>query len=160
MVCSIRDIQKKDIPALLEMIHALAKYEKLDHKVKATASELEVYLFGDPTYAKAILIEEGQIAVGFALYFYSFSTFLGKPGIYLEDLFVQTEFRGKGYGQKLLQHLAKKAQNQNCGRLEWSVLDWNQPAIDFYTRRGAEAMQDWTVYRLEGDDLERFANGV
>ena len=158
MKSTIRPAQPSDIPRLLDMIHALAAYEKLEHEAVATAENLGEFLFGKTRYAEAIFIEEESVPVGFALYFYSFSTFLGRPGIYLEDLFIQPQYRGKGYGERLLNYLAQLAVSKKLGRLEWAVLDWNKPAIEFYSRRGAQPMDEWTVYRLEGDRLNSFAS--
>lgn len=151
---SIRFATGADAPVILRFIRALAEYEKLAHECIATEEALRATLFGDRPYAEVLLIEEGGAAHGFALFFHNYSTFLARPGIYLEDLFVGPAQRGKGYGKALLAKLAEIAVARGCGRLEWSVLDWNQPSIDFYLSLGARPMEEWTVYRLDGDALE------
>jgi len=147
-----------DIPDILNFIKALAIYEKLEHEAVATPELLKEHLFGEERFAEVIFIQEGDLKVGFALFFKNFSTFLGLPGIYLEDLFVLPECRGKGYGKKLLIHIAKIAVERGYGRFEWSVLDWNTPAIDFYRSIGAIPMDEWTVQRMTGETLEKLAN--
>lgn len=151
---SIRFATGADAPVILRFIRALAEYEKLAHECVATEEALRATLFGDRPYAEVLLIEEGGATHGFALFFHNYSTFLARPGIYLEDLFVDPAQRGKGYGKALLAKLAEIAVARGCGRLEWSVLDWNQPSIDFYLSLGARPMEEWTVYRLDGDALE------
>ncbi|MBS1808962.1 MAG: GNAT family N-acetyltransferase [Acidobacteria bacterium] len=146
-----------DVPVILSFIKKLAEYEKLAHLVAATEDGLREVLFGQRQYAETVIAYYQNEPVGFALFFHNFSTFLGKPGIYLEDLFVDVEHRGKGFGKALLIHLAKLAQERNCGRLEWSVLNWNQPSIDFYESLGARPLNEWTVYRLTGEALEQLA---
>ncbi len=146
-----------DIPEILNFIRQLAIYEKLEHEVVATENHLRESLFGARPYAEVLLFEENSKRVGFALFFHSFSTFLGKPGIYLEDLFILPAYRGRGYGKKLLAHLARIALERGCGRLEWSVLDWNQPALDFYASLGALPMSEWTVQRMTGEELQKLA---
>jgi GNAT superfamily N-acetyltransferase len=146
-----------DVSSILEFIRDLARYEKLEHEVVATEDKLRETLFGEKQVAEVIFMEEAGVKVGFALFFHNYSTFLAKPGIYLEDLFVKPEHRGKGYGKRLLGYLAKLAVQRDCGRLEWSVLDWNTPAIDFYRAIGAEPMSEWTVQRMTGPVLTRFA---
>lgn len=148
-----------DIPEILEFIRELAKYERLEHEVVATEATLKESLFGARRYAEVIFIEKGSARAGFALFFHNFSTFRGKPGIYLEDLYVRPEYRGKGYGKRLFAYLAQIAAKRGCERLEWWVLDWNKPALDFYAALGAEPMSDWTVQRLSGDALSRLALG-
>jgi GNAT superfamily N-acetyltransferase len=155
---SIRPAERKDTGLVLQFIRELAEYEKLPHEVTATESVLEKSLFGPQRYAEALLAYEGSAPVGFAVYFHNFSTFLGKPGLYLEDIFIRPESRGKGYGKKILQYLAKIARERECGRIEWWVLDWNEPAINFYKGLGAQPMSDWTVYRLTGPALEKLAD--
>jgi GNAT superfamily N-acetyltransferase len=142
-----------DVPVILAMIKELAEYEKLSHEVVATEADLRQSLFGKQPQAEVILAEYQNMVAGFALFFHSFSTFVGKPGIYLEDLYIKPEMRGNGFGKQLLAYLAKLAQERNCGRLEWSVLNWNQPAINVYQSIGAKAMDDWTVYRVTGQAL-------
>lgn len=154
---NIRFAQKNDVPVILNMITQLAEFEKQLHEVVATESELEKTLFGNKTYAEVLLLEENSIAVGMALFFHNYSTFLAKPGIYLEDLFVLPSHRGKGYGRQLLQRLAQIAVKRNCGRLDWAVLDWNVDAIRFYESFGAKALSDWTGFRLTGENLKNFA---
>lgn len=146
-----------DIPDILNFIKALAIYEKLEHEAVATPELLKKNLFGQERFAEVIFIQEGDMKVGFALFFKNFSTFLGLPGIYLEDLFVLPSSRGKGYGKKLLSHIAKTAIERGYGRFEWSVLDWNSPAIEFYRSIGAIPMDEWTVQRLTGDALKKLA---
>ena len=157
---SIRKAEKTDIPLVLDFINKLAEYERLSHEVLATEGDLERYLFGKEKVAEVLIGYEGELPVGFALFFHNFSTFLGKPGIYLEDLFVLEEHRGKGYGTKLLARLAALALERNCGRLEWAVLDWNESSIDFYKSLGARMMDEWIVNRLTGENLVKLANRV
>ncbi len=147
----------KDVPVVFDLIKSLAAYEKLSHEVTGTTQQLEQALFGDRTYAEAILARWQGQPVGFALFFHNFSTFLAQPGLYLEDLFVLPDYRGKGIGKALLCHLADLAVERGCGRLEWSVLDWNQPAIDFYQHMGATVLPDWRVCRVTGDGLTHLA---
>lgn len=154
---TIAPARESDIPLVLEFIRKLAEYERLSTEVVADEGALRESLFGPRPVAEALLAWWAGEPVGFAVYFHSFSTFVGRPGIYLEDLFVLPEFRGRGIGKALLVHLAKIAKDRNCGRLEWAVLDWNQPAIDFYCSLGAAPMQDWTVFRLSGAGLDKMA---
>ena len=149
--------KKKDVPLILKFIKELSEYEKLLDEVSATEEILIKSLFGDHKVAECILAYENEVPVGFALYFYNFSTFLGKPGIYLEDLYIKPEFRGKSYGKDLLKHLAKLAKSKGYRRFEWWVLDWNKPSVDFYKRLGAKPMTDWTVFRLSGEELDKLA---
>ena len=154
---TIRDADKKDCRLILSFIRELADYEKLLHEVEATEETLAHSLFSAEPCAKAIIGEfEGQ-PVGYALFFTNFSTFTGRPGIYLEDLYVSPNMRGKGFGKSLLAYLAKLAQDRNYTRVEWSVLDWNEPSIQFYRSIGAIPMNEWTVQRLHGQALENFA---
>ncbi len=153
---AFRQAERQDIPLILSFIHALAVYEKMDDQVVATEKLLEEWLFEKGT-AKVLFAMEGEKEVGFALYFHNFSTFLGRGGIYLEDLFVLPEYRGRGYGKGLLKELAKEAVAQGCGRLEWACLDWNEPSIRFYRSVGAIPLDDWTLYRLTGDSLKNMA---
>jgi len=146
-----------DVSVLLELIRGLAEYEKLSAEVSATTEGLHAALFGPRPVAEAILGRVGGVAVGFALFFHNFSTFVGRPGIYLEDLFVLPAHRGKGFGKALLLHVAALAQERGCGRFEWAVLDWNKPAIEFYRSLGARAMDEWTLYRLTGEPLAALA---
>ena len=148
----------KDVPLILSFIKELAEYEKLAHEVVATEDILHETLFGDKAYAEVIIGYLNQEPISFALYFHNFSTFLGRPGIYLEDLFVREKARGKGIGQKMFAYLAHLAKQRNCGRLEWWVLDWNGSAIGFYKRLGAEPMDEWTVQRITGKSLDDLAN--
>ena len=150
---AIRPAVDSDTAILLHLIRDLAEYEQLLAAVVATEADLRAALFGPRPCAEAVLAEcDGQPA-GFALFFTSFSTFVGRPGIYLEDLFVRPAFRRRGIGRALFQHVARVAVERNCGRLEWSVLDWNEPAIQFYRSLGATAMSEWTVFRLAGAEL-------
>jgi GNAT superfamily N-acetyltransferase len=146
-----------DVPLILSLIRELAEYEKLSHMVVATEDMLREQLFGAQPVAQVVVARENNMPVGFALFFWNFSTFLGKPGLYLEDLFVRPEFRGKAYGKALLLHLATIAKKRGCGRFEWSVLDWNEPAIQFYESLGAVGMQEWKLYRVTGDALDHLA---
>ena len=151
-----RNAQRKDIGLILQFIKKLAEYEKMSDEVVADEKTLEEWIF-DKQKAEVIFVLEGDKEVGFALFFHNFSTFLGRAGIYLEDLFVEPEYRGKGYGKALIKKLASIAVERGCGRLEWSCLDWNKPSIDFYLSLGAQPMSDWTVYRMAGDTLKNFA---
>jgi len=157
LTVSIRPAEAADVPVIADLIRALARFERLEHEVVMTEELLERALFGDRPYAEVVLAEDGGRPVGFALFFHNFSTFLGRPGIYLEDLFVVPEHRARGIGRDLLVHLARLAVERGCGRLEWAVLDWNQEAIRFYERLGARPNSDWTVYRLTGEALSSLA---
>ena len=151
-----RYAERKDAALILEFIKALAAYENLEDEVVATPELFEEWIF-DRQKAEVIFVMEEDKEVGFALFFHNFSTFLGRAGIYLEDLFVLPEFRGKGYGKGLLKKLAEIAVERGCGRLEWVCLDWNQPSIDFYKSLGAVPMSEWTIYRITGDTLKNMA---
>ncbi|MCA0427089.1 MAG: GNAT family N-acetyltransferase [Bacteroidetes bacterium] len=151
---SIRYATKDDCQLILRFIEGIAAYEKLSDQVEASEEKIAEYLFGEKAIAECLLGFEGNTPVGFALFFHNYSTFVSRPGIYLEDLFIEPEFRAKGYGKKLLLELVKIAKERNCGRLEWSVLNWNKPAIDFYESLGAVAMKGWTVYRLDEKAIE------
>ena len=155
---AFRTAERKDVALILEFIRELADYEKMLDEVVATPELLEKWIF-DERKAEVIFALEGEREVGFALFFHNFSTFLGRAGIYLEDLYVRPECRGKGYGKALLKELARIAVERGCGRLEWWCLDWNQPSIDFYLSLGAEPMKDWTVYRIAGETLKKLAKG-
>jgi GNAT superfamily N-acetyltransferase len=150
-----------DVPMILQLIRELAEFEQLLHEVTATEEQLREHLFGAKPKAEVIMgrLRPGGEVAGFALYFHNFSTFLAKPGIYLEDLYVRQQYRGHGYGAQLLRHLAGIALERNCGRLEWSVLNWNQRAIDFYKSLGAVPMDEWTIYRLTGPALQKLGSG-
>ena len=152
----IREAQRADIPLILDFIKKLAEYEKMLDQVVADSGILETWLF-DKSIARVIFVMDGDKEVGFALFFHNFSTFLGRAGIYLEDLYVLPEYRGRGFGKALLKRLAKIAVDMGCGRLEWSCLDWNTPSIEFYRSLGSVSMDDWTVYRLTGKALENMA---
>lgn len=154
---TIRAATINDVPQILAFIRALAVYEKLEHMVVADEGQLRKTLFGARPAAEVRIADWAGAPAGFALFFHNYSTFLGKPGIYLEDLFVLPEFRGKGIGKSMLIHLAQLAVERDCGRLEWSVLDWNTPAIEFYKSLGAVAMDEWTIYRVSGDGLPALA---
>ncbi|MBA3920865.1 MAG: GNAT family N-acetyltransferase [Nostocaceae cyanobacterium] len=153
----LRSATPEDVSTLFELIQALAEYEKLSHEVTGSALALKEHLFGSPNYAQAILAEYDGKAVGFALFFRNYSTFLTQPGIHLEDLFVFPEFRGLGIGKAILTKLAKLAVEQGCGRLEWTVLDWNESAIGFYQRMGATVLPDWRICRVTGESLIHLA---
>ena len=153
----IRDARADDVPLILAFIRELANYERLPHEVVATEKLLAESLFGERRAAEVVIGMLDHIPVGFALFFHNFSTFLGRPGMYLEDVYVRPEYRGRGFGQAFLAHLAKLARERGCGRLEWAVLDWNESAIRFYERLGAVAMDDWTVYRVTGEALAKLA---
>lgn len=155
----IRPAEPRDVPAIVGLIRALAEYERLSHAVVLDEAKLSDHLFGARPSAEVLIAEEAGTAVGFALFFHNYSTFLGRPGIYLEDLFVLPECRGRGYGKALFVALARIAVERDCGRIEWSVLNWNEPAIGFYRSLGAEAMDEWTVYRLTGEHISRLAEG-
>jgi GNAT superfamily N-acetyltransferase len=156
---AIRDATEPDVSLILSLIHELAEYERLRHEVVATEATLRAALFGNAPRARALLAHAASEPVGFALYFYNFSTFLGRAGLYLEDLYVRPAWRQRGVGRRLLGALAEVAVREGCGRMEWSVLDWNEPAIRFYRSIGARPMDEWTVYRLTGDALSRLAAG-
>ncbi|HEV2093363.1 MAG TPA: GNAT family N-acetyltransferase [Rubrobacter sp.] len=156
----VREASEADVPLILSFVRELAEYEGLSHEVVATEEGLREGLFGERRYAQVLIAERDGLPAGFALFFHNFSTFLGKPGMYLEDLYVRPAFRGAGIGKKLLAHLAKLAVARGCGRLEWWVLDWNEPSIGFYRKLGAVPMDDWTVYRLTGGALDELAAGA
>jgi GNAT superfamily N-acetyltransferase len=154
---TLRSATIDDVPQVLAFIRALAAYERLLHAVVATEDGLRLALFGPRPYAEVVLAEDAGIPIGFALFFHTFSTFLGQPGLHLEDLFVIPEARGRGVGRALLGHLARLAVERGCGRVEWAVLDWNAPAIRFYESLGAKPNTEWTIYRLTGDPLAALA---
>jgi GNAT superfamily N-acetyltransferase len=158
MQSMIRDARPDDTPAIAALIRALAEYERLAHEVALDEGDLHAHLFGERRYAEVIVAEEDGEVIGFALFFHNFSTFLAKPGLYLEDLFVLPEHRGRGHGKTLLARLAGIAVERGCGRLEWSVLDWNEPSIAFYRALGAQPMVEWTTYRLTGAALHALAS--
>ncbi len=147
------------MPQILEFIRELAEYERLSHEVVATEEGLRDSLFGERPVAEVVVASVGEEPAGFALFFHNFSTFLGRPGIYLEDLYVRPEHRGAGIGRALFAHLARLVKERDCGRLEWSVLNWNEPSIGFYRSLGATPLKDWTVYRLTGEGLMDLADG-
>jgi GNAT superfamily N-acetyltransferase len=154
---SVRPATRSDLPQVLAFIRELAVYERLEDQVVATEADLAAALFGVRPYAEVVLGCLGEAPVGFALFFHNFSTFLGKPGIYLEDLFVRPEARGLGVGRRLLAWLARTTLERGCARLDWAVLDWNEPSIGFYRGLGAVAQDEWTTFRLTGAALERLA---
>jgi GNAT superfamily N-acetyltransferase len=160
MSTTIRPARREDVPQILEFIRGLARYEKLSHECEATEEQLARTLFpadGAAPVANCVLAIAGEVPAGFAIYFFNYSTFLARPGLYLEDLFVLSEFRGHGLGKALLLHLARLATARGCGRMEWAVLDWNQPAIEFYESLGARRLRDWQICRLTGPALARYA---
>ena len=154
----LRAAMPSDLPTIVGLIRELAQFEELEHLVQVTPESLHTHLFGPRPVAEAVVSEgQGGELVAFALFFSNFSTFLGKPGLYLEDLYVQPAYRGKGLGNAFLRHLARLAQQRGCGRFEWSVLDWNQRAIDFYESRGATVMPEWRICRVTGEALQALA---
>lgn len=159
MSLTIREATRADAKVILGFITELAIYEKAEHEVLASVTDIERSLFDEASPARALICLLGDQPIGFAVYFFNYSTWQGRKGLYLEDLFVSLEHRGVGAGKFLLRHLAKIAHDSGCGRFEWSVLDWNQPAIDFYTSIGAAPQDEWVRYRMEGDTLKAFALG-
>jgi len=157
-LCRIAPARRADVPLIVDLVRELAEFERLADQVRIDPVLLEQHLFGEPRYAEAVIAWSGSEAVGYALYFHNYSTFAGRPGLFLEDLFVRPVVRGRGFGEALLRHLARTAIDRGCARFEWSVLDWNERAIDFYRKLGAVPMDDWTVYRVSGDALERLAS--
>jgi GNAT superfamily N-acetyltransferase len=157
MAFEIREATESDVPLILQFIRDLAEYERLAHLVVASEKQLQATLFGTRRFAEVAIAEEDGTPAGFAIFFHNYSTFLAQPGIYLEDLFVKPEYRGRGYGKALLAHLAQIARARNCGRVEWAVLDWNEPSIEFYKSLGARPMEEWRTFRLTGEALERLA---
>jgi len=153
----IRSARVADVPIILELIRDLATYERAPNEVTATEEQLVDVLFGEKPAAEVLLAFERDAPVGFAVFFHNFSTWLGRPGLYLEDLFVRPEKRGNGYGRALLVHLAKIARDRGCGRMEWAVLNWNEPAIKFYRKLDAKPMEEWTVFRLTSDGIAELA---
>ena len=153
----IRPATPADVALILALIKELAEYERLSHEVVATESQISATLFGERPVCEVLIASLDGTPVGFALFFPNYSTFLGRPGLYLEDLFVRPEVRGKGYGRALLVRLAQIAQERGCGRMEWAVLDWNEPAIQFYRKLGATPMEEWTVFRLTSDGIAAMA---
>ena len=153
----IRPATVTDVPIILQLIQDLATYERAPNEVTATEAQLVDVLFGKHPAAEVLLAFESELPVGFAVFFHNFSTWLGRPGLYLEDLFVKPEMRGKGYGRALLVDLAKIARERGCGRMEWAVLDWNDPAVQFYHKLGAKPMDEWTVFRLTADGIAKLA---
>lgn len=156
--CYLRFANENDVPLILEFIKRLAEYEKMSDKFVATEDQLRNNLFGDPSYAEVLLAYYNDEPVGFALYFHNFSTFMGRPGIHLEDLYVNPAARGRGIGTTLLGYVAQLAIERDCARLEWAVLDWNKSAIDFYRGLDARPVHDWTIFRLTGKSLEQVAS--
>ena len=156
-VLSIRPATVADVPVILQLIRDLAAYERAPNEVTATKEQLVNVLFGKKPAAEVLLAFENETPVGFAVFFHNFSTWLGRPGLYLEDLFVKPEMRGKGYGRALLVDLAKIALERGCGRMEWAVLNWNDPAIQFYRKLGAKPMDEWTAFRLTHDGIAKLA---
>jgi GNAT superfamily N-acetyltransferase len=154
---TIRPATAADAGTILELIKELADYEKLSHEVVATEEDIRKSLFGRRPFAEALIGEYDGRPISFALFFYNYSTFLGKPGIYLEDLYVKPEHRGNGFGRQMLAHIARIARENNCGRFEWSVLDWNEPAIRAYEQLHAKPMKEWILFRLTGEALDRLA---
>ena len=153
----IRPAHVEDVPVILQLIRDLATYERAPDEVTATEEQLVDVLFGKKPAAEVLLAFENETPVGFAVFFHNFSTWLGRPGLYLEDLFVKPEMRGKGYGRALLVDLAKVALERGCGRMEWAVLNWNDPAIQFYRKLGAKPMDEWKVFRLTRDGIAKLA---
>jgi GNAT superfamily N-acetyltransferase len=154
---NIRPARPNESALVLDLIRGLAEYEKLAHEVVATEQDIQSALFGKQPSAECLIADLSNAPIGFALFFHNFSTFAGKPGLYLEDLFIKPEYRGRGYGRKMLAHLANLAVQRGCGRFEWAVLDWNAPAIRFYESLGAKIKHEWKINRLSGDALKRLA---
>jgi GNAT superfamily N-acetyltransferase len=154
----LRSAVRQDVPLILGFIRALAEYEKLSHEVVATEEAIAEHLFGATPRAEVLIAEWEGAPAGFALFFHNFSTFLARPGIYLEDVFVHPEYRGRGIGKALLLELARLARERGCGRFEWAVLDWNEPSIRFYESLGARAMKEWQLMRVTGEALDRLAD--
>ncbi|MCK5837198.1 MAG: GNAT family N-acetyltransferase [Desulfobacula sp.] len=154
---SIRTATIEDALLILNFVRELAEYEKAPHEVKASSRDYETSLFAENSFAHALICEKYGIPIGYAVYFFNYSTWQGKPGLYLEDLYISPDYRGLGAGKAMLKHLAKIALEKGCGRFEWSVLDWNKPAINFYESIGARAQAEWVKYRLEGQSLNSFA---
>jgi len=155
----IRNATPEDVPEIVRLIRALADYEKLSHEVLATEEQLRESLFGPRPAAETVLAWLDGRAIGLAVFFSNYSTFRGRAGLYLEDLFVEPAQRGRGYGKALLRHVARLAVERGCERMEWSVLDWNTPAIEFYRGLGARPLEDWTIYRLQGESLKQAVSG-
>ncbi len=155
----IRAAVPADVPVILRFITDLAIYEKAEHEVKATVESLEATLFGAGSVTEAAILEHDGVAIGFAVWFYTYSTWLARNGLYLEDLYIDPAHRGSGGGKLMMRYLAKRALEKGCGRFEWSVLDWNAPAIRVYDQIGGEPQTEWIRYRLSGDKLQRFAAG-
>lgn len=156
---TIRPANVADVPIILQLIRDLATYERAPNEVEATEQQLTKVLFGEKPAAEVLLLFEADVPVGFAVFFHNFSTWLGRPGLYLEDLFVKPEHRGKGYGRALLVKLAGIARERGCGRMEWAVLDWNEPAIEFYKKLGAGPLNEWRIFRLTRDGIANLAEG-
>ena len=154
----LRPAEEKDVPALLGFIREMADYEKMLDQVSATEADLKEWLFDKKT-AEVLIPEVADVPVGYALFFHNFSTFLGKGGLYLEDIYIQPAYRGRGYGKTVFRELARIAEERQCGRMEWVCLDWNQPSIDFYLSMEAEPHGEWTIYRLTGEPLRKVAEG-
>ena len=157
---TIRGATVADVPIILQLIRDLATYERAPNEVEATESQLVEVLFGQKPSAEVLLVFEADVPVGFAVFFHNFSTWLGRPGLYLEDLFVKPEYRGKGYGRALLVELAGLARERGCGRMEWAVLDWNEPAIEFYKKLGARPLDEWKIFRLTRDGISGLADSA
>ncbi|MSW74842.1 MAG: GNAT family N-acetyltransferase [Actinobacteria bacterium] len=155
---SIRDARIEDVPQILQLIHDLALYEKAPEEVHATVADLEQALFSDTPHVFAHVVEVDEKVIGIAIWFLNYSTWQGKHGIYLEDLYIDPQYRGQGYGLLMLKHLAKICVDRGYGRFQWWVLDWNSPSIEFYKSQGAVAMDEWTVYRVSGSDLDKLGS--
>lgn len=153
----IRKASREDVPLILDFIKLIAEYEKLSNEVVATVDSLTQAIFGEKSTVEVLLAYTNNIPSGYAVYFHNFSTFVGRKGIYLEDIFVKPEFRGKGIGKLLLKEIAREAVKNNCGRIEWAVLDWNTPTIEFYKSIGAKPMNEWILFRMNEEELKNFA---
>ena len=154
---TVRSAEENDVGTIFSLINELADYERLTHEVVAHEDDIRRSLFGNRPYAEALIGEHKGMPISFALFFHNFSTFIGKPGIYLEDLYVKPRYRSRGFGRRMLVHLARLAIKRNCARFEWSVLDWNTPAIRTYEKLKAQPMNEWILYRLTGEDLVKLA---
>ena len=157
---AIRQATPSDVPRIIELIRGIAEYEKLTHQLEIDEARLHESLFGENPVPRALVATSGDRTIGYAIYFYNYSTFIGKPGIYLEDLYVEPDYRSRGFGNALFSRVAKIARDEDCGRMEWMALDWNEPALNFYKERGAKCLDEWRLLRFTEDDLKRLAENA